>query len=92
MKFITRDKLVEMIKATNGSIFTVLYEKVRSNGETRLINCRLYVKKYLNGNGKAASAAAQVITVYDMKKRGYRSLGFEGILEATITKVVYKIK
>jgi hypothetical protein len=50
------------------------------------------VTKHLTGNGKAAPASAKVLTVYDMQKKGYRSLAFEGLIEATIDKVVYKIK
>jgi hypothetical protein len=92
MRYVSRDKLVKMIKATNGSIFTVLYEKVRSNGEVRKVNCRLGVQKFLKGTGKGVSPEAQVLTVYDLQKANYRSLACEGILEATIAKVVYKIK
>jgi hypothetical protein len=92
MRHVTREQLVQLIKETNGSIFTVLYEKVRSNGEIRKVNCRLNVTKHLKGTGKAASPEAQVITVYDLQKQGYRSLGIEGLIEAQIHGEVYKIQ
>jgi len=92
MKYVSRAELISKIQATNGSIFTVLYEKVRSNGKIRKVNCRLGVQKFLKGTGKGASPEAQVLTVYDLQKANYRSLACEGILEAIIAKVVYKIK
>ena len=92
MEYVTRTQLVEKIKSTNGSIFGVLFEKTRSNGELRRMNCMLNVKKHLTGTGKAVSAAAKVITVYDLVKKGYRSIPHEGILEATINGEVYKVK
>jgi hypothetical protein len=92
MKIVSRDQMIAKIRSTNGSIFSVLYEKVRSNGEIRKVNCRLGVQKFLKGTGKSASPEAQIVVVYDLQKAGYRSLASEGILEATIAKMVYKIK
>lgn len=92
MKFVSRTTLIEKIKETNGNIFSVWYEKTRSDNSIRKINCRLNVVKHLTGTGKAAPASAKVLTVYDMQKMGYRSLAFEGLIEATIGGEVYKIR
>lgn len=92
MKKITRDQMIQKIKATNGSIFSVLYEKVRSNGEIRKLNCRLGVHKFLTGTGKGASPEAKVVVVYDLQKAGYRSLAFEGVLECQISGEAYKVR
>ena len=92
MKIVTRDQMIQKIRSTNGSIFSVLYEKVRSNGEIRKLNCRLGVHKFLTGTGKGASPEAKVVVVYDLQKAGYRSLAFEGIIQATISGVVYEVR
>ena len=92
MKFVSRAKLIELIKATNGGIFSVLYTAVRSDGHVRRLNCRLGVTKHLTGTGKAAPESAKVITVYDIAKKNYRSLGLEGLLQATIANEVYEVK
>jgi hypothetical protein len=91
MKYVSRDKLVKMIKATNGSIFSVLFSKTRSNGELRRMNCMLNCKKHLVGTGKAAPESAQLITVYDLTNKGYRSIAIEGLVQAQIGKEVYEV-
>lgn len=92
MKFVSRAKLIELIKETNGSIMSILYTSTRSDGHVRRLNCMLNVKKHLTGTGKAASPKAKVITVYDLGKKNYRSLANEGIIQATIANEVYEIK
>ena len=92
MKFVSRAKLVDLIKETNGSIFSVMYSATRSDGHMRRVNCRLNVQKYLTGTGKAALESAKVITVYDLGKAGYRSLAHEGLVQATIANEIYEVK
>lgn len=92
MQYVTRDELINKIKATNGSIFSVLFRKSRSNDELRRMNCMLNVKKHLTGTGKAVSAEAKVITVYDLVNKGYRSIAHEGLIQAQIGKEVYEVR
>lgn len=65
----------------NGKIFTVRFTK-RSDGSDRLMNCRLGVKKHLRGGSKAFDDAEhKLVTVYDLKSKGYRSIPLEGVYE-----------
>ena len=68
----------------DGSIFYVEFIK-RTTGELRKMQCRLGVKKHLKGGSKAYdSAAKNLLTVFDMKAEGYRSIPLESIQCLTI--------
>jgi len=65
--------------ASDGKIFQVEFIK-RTTGELRKMRCRLGVKKYLKGGVKKyASKDKQLLTVFDMDAKGYRSIPVEGI-------------
>ena len=92
MKIVTRDQMIAKIRSTNGQIMSILYRSARSDNHVRRLNCMLGVKKYLVGTGKAAPESAKVVTVYDLGEKSYRSLAFEGIIQAEIGKVTYEVR
>jgi len=69
-----------MVYETNGKIFTAFFYK--KDGTLRKMNCRLGVKKhlqggeYLHGHG---NKYPQYVPVYDLKVRGYRTLNLDTI-------------
>lgn len=74
---ITKNKLVEIIRS--GSIVTVNYKK--EDGSSRKVNCRMGVKAYLKGGEKPYKDANYgIITVFDLKNKGYRSLKIDNII------------
>jgi molybdenum cofactor biosynthesis enzyme len=82
--------LVENVKkaVANGQIFNVKFTKV--NGEIRIMNARIGVKKDLKGVGMGYNAISKnILTVYDMQKKGYRSIKCERIISIKIDKVRY---
>lgn len=65
----------------NGKFFTVKFIK-RSTGQERVMNCRLGVQKHLKGGSKAFDDAEhKLVTVYDVKAEGYRSIPLENLME-----------
>lgn len=92
MKYLTREQMIQKIKATNGQIMSILYRSARSDNHVRRLNCMLNVRKHLVGTGKAAPESAKVVTVYDLTNQNYRSLAFEGIIQATISGIMYEVK
>lgn len=92
MQYVSREELINKIKATNGAIFSVLFQKTRSDNALRRMNCMLNVKKHLTGTGKAAPASAKVITVYDLTNKGYRSIAHEGLIQAQINGEIYEVR
>ena len=90
MKTVSRNVVVDAIKATNGQMFTVVFKK-RSDGTIRRMNCRLGVKKYLKG-GKSTTQGANVLTVFDVTKGGYRSIPIEGIIQVRCNGTTFEVK
>ena len=75
------DVRTEMI--TNGSEFSTVTFVKRSDGSTRVMTYRLGVTKHLRQNGKGQSYDPKqhnLITVYEMKSKGYRSIPIDGVI------------
>ena len=77
----TEDVRAEMV--TNGFEFSSVTFIKRSDGSTRVMNYRLGVTKHLRQNGKGQGYDPKqhnLITVYDMTQKGYRSIPIDGVL------------
>lgn len=73
MNKINRQQAESIIDNTNGRVFSVIFTK--KNGERRVMNCRLGVKKYTNGKGMKYNPSKRGYkVVYEMNNRGYRMI------------------
>jgi hypothetical protein len=91
-KPITMSQAAEMIRNSNGSIFGVDFVK-RTTGESRKMTARLGVKKHLKGGEAAYDAKAKdLIFVYDIAKKGYRSIALDAITALRIGGDEYEVK
>lgn len=91
MKTLTLDTVGEVLRAQEGKIFTVTFIK-RTNGERRVMNCRLGVKAYLAGGEPAYDFVAKnLLPVYDVKKNGYRSIPLDAVEGIKAEGQTYKI-
>ena len=91
MKTINRTRAKELIKKSKGKIFAATFTKV--DGSHRLMNARL--KKYISKTGRKAPYKAEdynLIPIYDMKSKGWRSLNINTLLTLSINKTKYIIK
>ena len=91
MKTINRNKAKELIKESKGLIFAATFTK--KDGTSRLMNARL--KKYISKTGRKAPYKAEdfnLIPIYDMKSKGWRSLNINTLLTLTINTTKYIIK
>ena len=89
MQTINRNKAKELIKESKGLIFSATFTK--KNGEHRLMNARL--KKYISKTGRPAPYKAEdynLIPIYDMKYKGWRSLNINTLITLSINKTKYK--
>lgn len=74
----------KFIKETHGKIFSIRFIK-RTTAELRSMVCRTGVKSHLAGGDPAYDPKKHnLIWVYDMAKKGYRSIPKEGITEILI--------
>ena len=91
MKTINKHKAKELIKDSKGLIFSTTFTK--KNGDHRLMNARL--KKYISKTGRKAPYKAEdfnLIPIYDMKSKGWRSLNLNTLITLSINKTKYIIK
>lgn len=76
-----RAALDEFVKDKNGRIFSIKFLK-RSDGTERTMVCRTGVKKFLKEGEPAYDPKDHnLIWVYDMVKKGYRSIPKDGVTE-----------
>ena len=91
MKTINRTRAKELIKESKGLIFAATFTKI--DGTHRLMNARL--KKYISKTGRKAPYKAEdynLIPIYDMKSKGWRSLNLNTLITLSINKTKYIIK
>jgi len=90
MKKLNRLKVIEKIKSARNKIFGA--EFVKKNGERRTGAFRLGVTKYLKGGqNKVVRPDNSYLTVFDMKKKEYRTLNLKTLLRLKIDGVEYEI-
>ena len=92
MKAITTDKAKELIKGSNGLIFSAVF--VKKDNTHRLITARLG-PRYTSKTGKPAPYKAEDYNlqhVYDMKIKDFRMLNYNTLLTLSINKTKYIIK
>ena len=90
---INTDKAKELIKETNGQIFSSTF--IKKNGEHRLLTGRLKVSKGLKEDSKPQPyepSKYNLVCVYDMTKQSYRMININTLLTLTINKNVYTIE
>ena len=89
---ITIDKAKELIRETNGRIFSSTF--VKKDNSIRTLTARLG-KRYKSKTGKAAPYKAKefnLLPVYDMQIKAFRMLNFNTLLTLTINKNTYTIE
>jgi len=92
MNTITTDKAKELIKETNGKIFSSTF--IKKDNTIRTLTARTG-KRYKSKTGRNAPYKAKefnLLPVYDMKIKAFRMLNFNTLLTLTIDKTNYKIK
>lgn len=82
-------KSTELKKMLGTKFFTAKF--IKKNGEQRTMNCRLGVAKDIKGTGKRFNDDDHnLITVYDLHKKGYRTIPVDRLLELKAKGVVIK--
>jgi hypothetical protein len=80
-----------LILNSNGRVFTV--EHTKKDGTTRTTNCRLHVKKGVNGVGlKYNPIEKGLLPVYDMQIKAHRMVNLKTITKLNIYGVHYDVE
>ena len=90
---INKEKAKQLINQSNGRIFSSVFTK--KDGSHRLMNARLGVKKHLKKDPKRRPyepSKYNLIPVFDMTNKGYRSINLNTLQTLKINKLTFKIK
>lgn len=89
-QIVERRAICELVqKFHDNHIFTVEFVK-RTTGEFRTMNCRKGVTKHLAGGHAAYNPAHHnLLWVYSLDAKGYRSIAIEGIVSLKMDGVTY---
>jgi hypothetical protein len=79
-----------LIKSSNGRFFTATF--VKQDGSTRVMNARLGVQSHSNGGTPSTASYDKYMTVFDVKKNGYRTINLETISEVKVNGVTFKVQ
>lgn len=79
---VTREKIADSIRATNGAIFGV--EFMKKNGELRRMTARTGVTAHLRGGNSTTSHCKHLVTVFDTRKGEYRCINLDTIKTLTM--------
>jgi hypothetical protein len=91
-KLVSLNQALDIINSQNGKIFSVIFNK-RSTGVDRLMVCRKGVKKHLNGGElKYNPSNRNLINVFDLQSKGYRSISIEGIKKVKANGKEYVVR
>lgn len=73
----------EIRKLVGNKFFTAKF--VKKNGELRVLNGRLGVKKGVKGVGKKFNDVDyNLLTVYDLKKKSFRTIALDRLVEIKV--------
>ena len=91
MQTIDKTKANELIKDSKGLIFSTTFIKV--DGSTRVMNARTGKKYTPSGNAAPFKASDyNLVSVYDMKQKGFRMINLNTLTNLTINNIKYLIK
>lgn len=83
MQKITREYAEDLIKSSNGSIFSVTF--VKSDGTLRDMVCRTGVTKYVKGKGLSFDPKDyELVTVFDLQRNAYRMIRLNTLRRVTM--------
>ena len=88
---INKDTAKKYIYKTNGKFFSAVFTK--KDGERRLMNCRLKVKKYVKGVGRKFKPEDRgLIGVFDLHKDQHRFINLNTLESLKIDGVDYEVE
>jgi len=87
---ITVENAVKLMKATDGQIFSVEFEK--KDGTIRRMNCRTGVTKGVKGVGLSYDPKDfDLMTVFDLQKKNFRMINTSTLRSVTVKGQTYAV-
>ncbi len=84
-------KVLDIINKSKGKIFSAVF--LKKDGTIRRMNCRLNVKKGVNGKGMSYDPIKRgLLPVYDMDKKGFRMININTLISFKVNGKNYNVK
>lgn len=87
---VTREKIVDSIRSTNGAIFGVEFTK--KDGSLRKMTARTGVKSHLRGGESNTRHCPHLVTVFDTRIRQYRHINVDTVKTITMFGQRFQIR
>lgn len=84
------EKIKAILQTAGSHIFHVTF--VKKNGDIREMTCKLGVVKHLKGGASTTAHKTNLLTVFDMNAKGYRSVNLDTVISAKIDGAVIKFR
>jgi hypothetical protein len=81
--------LRNLIASSQGRFFTATF--IRKDGTVRVMNARLGVRSS-SGSQPTTAGFEHYLTVYDVKKNGYRTINLNTVSEVKVNGVTFKVQ
>ena len=90
-KQLNRSEVREFLGELKGKFFTVEFIK-RSTNELRVMNCTTnYTSKLAGGEAAYDFNAKQLLPVYDLQKKGFRSIPLDAVLVIRVKGETFEV-
>jgi hypothetical protein len=90
-KQLQRAEIRPFIEGLRGKFFTIEFIK-RSNGELRVMNCTSnYQSKLAGGDAAYNFGEKQLVPVWDLQKKGFRSIPLDSVLRIRFAQETYEV-
>tara|TARA_A100001011_G_scaffold327416_1_gene351532 strand:+ start:111 stop:392 length:282 start_codon:yes stop_codon:yes gene_type:complete len=87
---ISRKDGIDLLKGSNGTMVSASF--IKKNGEDRILNGRLGVKKHLKGGElKYNPSDYDLMTIFDVQKKQYRMINLETLYSMKVKGEEYEI-
>lgn len=91
MQTIKRDEVLDFLRGLNGKFFTIEFVK-RTTGEVREMRATTNYQKHLKGGTLNYDATAKnLIPVWDLDKRGFRSIPTDAVIRIKANKDTFAV-
>ena len=89
MKQINQNQAVELIRSTNGKMFSTTF--IKKDGSVRKMNARMGVTKHLKGGTSTIVHKDNLIGCYDVQTGDYRCVNADTITEVKVGGETYMV-
>ena len=87
---VNKEQAKDLIYNLRGRMFGATF--IKKDGSIRKMNCRTGVAKYIKGGSKPLYSYDNLVRVFDLKKKGYRTINIDTLQSLRANKEAYYVE